>query len=408
MSRLLSRLSRCSGAAAGFIAAATFAGPAYDIVDLGVVDPGDFGSQAFGVSPTGVAVGRSLGVSNQAFRWSADDGLTPLPNLGGFPYGVANAANSAGAIVGTAAVTFFGTDPRPVIWEDGVVSVLPLPVGQTLGRANDINEAGVAVGSVNGGSLEIAAVYFDASAMTITTAAPDGSTMRTAYGVNAADVICGNGTDPNNAARNVGLVYDLDADVMSEVGALPGRNGALAFDISDAGHVVGSSMLNQGSGLPFIWTEAAGMQAIPLPTGTSQGSARAVNSAGHAVGVASGAFAVPFYFDGATTVRIQDLLPPDTDWDVSMNTSSSALGISDAGVIVGTGVRGGLTRAYAMFPVASDCPGDLDDDGAVGASDLATLLSSWGRCAGCPADLDGDGQVGPPDLAALLSTWGDC
>ena len=34
-----------------------------------------------------------------------------------------------------------------------------------------------------------------------------------------------------------------------------------------------------------------------------------------------------------------------------MNTSSSALGINDDGVIVGTGVHNGETRAYAMVPV---------------------------------------------------------
>lgn len=40
-----------------------------------------------------------------------------------------------------------------------------------------------------------------------------------------------------------------------EVGALPGMNGALAFGVSNTGYVVGSSMLNQGSGLPFIWSD---------------------------------------------------------------------------------------------------------------------------------------------------------
>jgi hypothetical protein len=37
-----------------------------------------------------------------------------------------------------------------------------------------------------------------------------------------------------------------------------------------------------------------------------------------------------------------------------MNTSSSALGISDGGVIVGTGVLNGQVRAYAMVPVVSN------------------------------------------------------
>src|SRR5215216_1681371 len=98
-------------------------------------------------------------------------------------------------------------------------------------------------------------------------------------------------------------------------------NGALAFGVSNAGHVVGSTMLNQGSGTPFIWTEATGTVAIPFPTGTSQGSARAVNSAGWAVGTASSAFAIPFLYDGGATYRLADLIPAGTGWDLSTNTS---------------------------------------------------------------------------------------
>jgi hypothetical protein len=112
-------------------------------------------------------------------------------------------------------------------------------------------------------------------------------------------------------------------------------------------------MLNQGSGLPFIWTQAGGMVAIPLPAGTSQASARAVNSAGWAVGTASSAFAIPFLYTGSATYRLADLIPSGTGWDLSTNTSSSALGISDSNVIVGTGVLNGQVHAYAMVPVAN-------------------------------------------------------
>ncbi len=136
-----------------------------------------------------------------------------------------------------------------------------------------------------------------------------------------------------------------------EVGALPGMNGALAFGVSNTGYVVGSSMLNQGSGLPFIWSDANGIVAIPLAIGTSQGSARAVNSAGWAVGNDSSAFSIPFLYDGTNTYRLADLIPAGSGWDLSMNTSSSALGISDKNVIVGTGVHNGETHAYAMIPL---------------------------------------------------------
>ena len=139
----------------------------------------------------------------------------------------------------------------------------------------------------------------------------------------------GQGIDPINAARNVGIVYDIGQNMAFEVGALPGLNGALAFGVSNTGYVVGSSMLNQGSGLPFIWSDQGGMVAIPLATGTSEGSARAVNSAGWVVGNDSSAFSIPFLYDGTNTYRLADLIPPNSGWDLSMNTSSSADGISD-------------------------------------------------------------------------------
>ena len=158
--------------------------------------------------------------------------------------------------------------------------------------------------------------------------------------------------DPMNAARNVGIVYDIGQNTAFEVGALPGLNGALAFGVSNTGYVVGSSMLNQGSGLPFIWSDQGGMVAVPLATGTSEGSARAVNSAGWVVGNDSSAFSIPFLYDGTNTYRLADLIPPGSGWDLSMNTSSSADGISEDGIIVGTGVHNGETHAYAMVPAA--------------------------------------------------------
>jgi hypothetical protein len=129
-------------------------------------------------------------------------------------------------------------------------------------------------------------------------------------------------------------------------------NGALAFGVSNTGYVVGSSMLNQGSGLPFIWSDLGGIVAIPLASGTSEGSGRAVNSGGWVVGTDSSAFAIPFLYDGTTTYRLADLIPPNSGWDLSMNTSSSADGVSDDGVIVGTGVYNGDVHAYAMVPAA--------------------------------------------------------
>jgi plastocyanin len=49
-------------------------------------------------------------------------------------------------------------------------------------------------------------------------------------------------------------------------------------------------------------------------------------------------------------------------------------------------------------------PADLDGDGLVNASDLATLLNSWGAKGGV-ADIDRNGSVDAADLAVLLGAW---
>src|SRR6266550_3051920 len=335
------------------ISAATATTPQYQIYDIGVIDVGDTASQGFGVSRAGIALGRSVNTGgSQAFTWTLNGGIVGLPNLAGRSHAVSNSANDNGVVVGTAATTLFGTSRLPVMWQNGAVSQLPLPPGETLGDANSVNASSVAVGSVDAGTLQRGVIYSGGSGTIITQTTANGSFFVTAFGINDSGRVVGQGIDPNNAARNVGIVYDIGQNVAFEVGALPGTNGALAFGVSNTGFVVGSSMLNQGSGLPFIWSDKGGMVAIPLATGTSQGSARAVNSAGWVVGNDSSAFSIPFLYDGTNTYRLADLIPPGSGWDLSMNTSSSADGISENAVIVGTGVHNGETHAYAMVPAA--------------------------------------------------------
>lgn len=331
----------------------TGATPQYQIFDIGVVQDGDEFSQGFGVSPGGIAVGRSLNKSgSEAFSWTLNGGIVGLPNLAGRNFFVSNSANDLGVIVGTAATTPFGSDRLPVIWQNGGVSQLPLPTGETLGDASSVNASNVAVGSVDAGSNQRGVIYDGGTATIITQTTTNGSFFLTAFGVNDSGRVVGQGIDPQNAARNVGIVYDIGQSQAFEVGALPGFNGALNFGVSNSGFVVGSSMQNQGSGLPFIWSEANGMVAIPLAPDTSEGEAQGVNSAGWVVGTDGGLFAVPFLYDGTNTYRVQDLIPANSGWDLSMNTSSSAMAISENNIIVGTGVHNGDTHAYAMVPVS--------------------------------------------------------
>ncbi len=61
--------------------------------------------------------------------------------------------------------------------------------------------------------------------------------------------------------------------------------------------------------------------------------------------------------------------------------------------------------------VPEPIPGDIDGDGDVDLSDLATLLAAYGTCEGDPgynpdADLDDSGWVDLVDLATLLANYG--
>jgi len=69
---------------------------------------------------------------------------------------------------------------------------------------------------------------------------------------------------------------------------------------------------------------------------------------------------------------------------------------------------GTTLRVEIVSPKAAR-QGDVNGDGSVNSSDLASLLVNWasydpvGRADG---DLDGDGDVDGSDLAVLLATWG--
>ena len=63
---------------------------------------------------------------------------------------------------------------------------------------------------------------------------------------------------------------------------------------------------------------------------------------------------------------------------------------------------------FVVEPAVVPCDWDIDGNGSVGASDLLSLLGSWGLCKDCPADFNGDGSVGASDLLVLLANWGPC
>ncbi len=111
--------------------------------------------------------------------------------------------------------------------------------------------------------------------------------------------------------------------------------------------------------------------------------------------------------DPANPTQIVKLLPDDGAVGDSFGGS---VGIGGSTAIVGANWdddNGNYSGSAYLFD-ASSCPWDLDGTGSVGASDLLSLLATWGPCKGCSADFDSDGTVGASDLLTLLANWGPC
>ncbi len=339
----------------GLVATRAAAQPMYNIVNLGPPPP-DTTSSGQSVSPNGTYVAgfSSMTGANHALLWTQVGGTVGLPSLAGRNFNSANGVNNLGVAAGTAATTFFGSSPLPVIWKNGTVAQLPLPAGETLGRVNGINASELSVGSVDGGSLEQAATFSVGGSGVIPQTLPNGGVLRTAFGVNDAGRIVGQGLDPNNAAVTKGWYLDPGEATATDIGALTtqGHNSAIPFGVSSNGLITGSSSLNSGSGaLPFLWSESGGMSAVPLPAGTTTGSGRGVNANGWVVGNSSAATSIPVLFDGTNSYRLQDLIPAGSGWDLVGGTSNAAFAISDTGVITGRGLLNGVVTGFVLIPV---------------------------------------------------------
>ena len=56
------------------------------------------------------------------------------------------------------------------------------------------------------------------------------------------------------------------------------------------------------------------------------------------------------------------------------------------------------------------CPGDLDQNGEVDASDLGLLIAAWNTDGSIVvgSDINGDEVVDGVDLSLLIEAWGSC
>jgi probable HAF family extracellular repeat protein len=186
-----------------------------------------------------------------------------------------------------------------------------------------------------------------------------------------------------SAAGHAAQVYAI-----TDLGTLGGGQSA-ANAISNSGLVVGYADTGSGN-QPFVWSSNHGMQQIQ--TGSTEGQALGVNSAGTVVGVYNDSDGLQHAFAWTAEAGLVDLTPPAT-------TGAFASDVNEDGRIVGTAYFGSgiATGVIWIGGVAQPLPLPL------GYQSYAYEINDAGQIAGA-ACTPGSGCSGATILPAF---WAD-
>jgi len=329
----------------------------YTIVDLGTL--GGPASQAHGMNAQGWVVGESVDENGQDHAFVYHDGhMTDLGLAGSLS--AARSVNDAGQIggyyYGKGYVAFRTTDQK--VTDLGTL-------GSAYSMAYAINASGHTAGCSYTVDAREHAFLWDGHAMS--DLGTLGGSYSQAFGVNATDLVVGyaylaNGMYHAFSGRTSGL---------TDLGTLGGAYSA-ANAVNDAGQIVGYACV-QGNVKQHACLWLAGTAHDLGDLGGLYSDAIALDGSGtHIVGRAS----VPMqsgylsyhaflWSDGAMR-DLNDLVPQGSGWVLE-----EAVGINDAGQIVGSGTHSGQHRAFLLQPSATPVaaqnplPGSLALSGAL-------------------------------------------
>jgi probable HAF family extracellular repeat protein len=210
---------------------------------------------------------------------------------------------------------------------------------------------------------------------------------------------------------------------MADLGTL-GGNFSTGRGINDSGQVVGDSSTTDSPYHAFLYTGIPGnggaMHDLGTLPGDASSSANAINAAGLVVGN-SGVSGVFLYVGTPGTdghmIDLNAWLDANNPIEGAKWTLGTAFGITDSGLITGTGDYndgpGGLSdggRAFLLdaSSLTHPFPADFNGDGVVNFADLLVLAQHYGTKNGATlqtGDANGDGAVNFSDLLLLSQEY---
>ena len=330
--------------------------PAFSIVEIGSPTgrPITFGSS---INDRGAVAAHgavnNLGQQARAFvNQGLDNGLT-VTEIPGLPGGSATVAAIASnnEIVGSSLVAPGGV--THAFKSDGVsvTDLGALSGGNSFATA--MNDAGAVVGySSSIGSTAIRAfLWLEGSPMqNLGTLGGSFADSSRAFAINDDGDIVG----ASYAANGNGRAFLRRAGVgtMEDLGTL-GGDSSVAMGINRFGDVVGRSTTSGATGRrAFIWRASGGMISLGTLPGGGDSEARAINEFGQIVGTAFNSNGVrrAMLFTQGTMYDLNDIVPEEQILDGWVLADANA--INSRGEIVGTGTKGGQTRAFLVVPAA--------------------------------------------------------
>jgi len=355
----------------------------YWIEGIGILPGGDQ-SWAHGINASGTVAGTSrIGVV-----WAPADavvygagGLVDLNISTGWPHNDNSALNinDAGQVVGIIANGGFGGFRAFLKTGSQVVEGADLVSG-VFSSAYDINNEGQIVGFHTADIYSHDLAYFRSAGGSVTEIGTLGGDTSSANAVNDYSDVVGSAATASGATH---AFFWTAAGGIQDLGTLPGGSQSAAYDFNNSGQVVGSA-----DGHAVLWQSGV-IQDLGMLPGTTSSVAYHINSAGQVVGSSwipgsSGSGHAVIWIDGQI-YDLNALISPDSGWVLG-----EAVGMNDAGQVVGNGVFNGVGEGFLLTPAGGEGAG-VPEPGTVflipvGLGAVAWILRRSGSIFNAPRE----------------------
>lgn len=312
------------------------------------------------ISPTGAVCGRDDG---RAFVWrpSAPNAVTGaetilpslITNFSSDAYGV----SSSGLVVGHTGDNPLQQHEVPVVWNlDGSITKLPLFNGVTSGgMATGINDNGLVTGRNGLFTTDATVVLWNTNGTGTPLGGPSGFDYAYGWKLNTGGAIVGTASLRDGTSRafiHANGMYAL-------VPLLPGATLTSAYDINDAGHVVGTSTFSTATSFFYNGSVVQGLANVPGEL-IQVSSALGLNAHDQIVGYGNASpnitNALIWDTPGALPRHLASLIDTKSPGYVDASNPgwiiTEAVAINDLGQIAARGVStsGGSYRALLLTP----------------------------------------------------------